>query len=209
VAKYLYTLILYIAIIGASAPVLAQTTYGFRIGANVGTLSGTFADEPSSALGLVAGSFVHSALRNDLGLQFEVLYSQKGARFEPTSVLGERFERRIQGTYLEIPLLLAYAPSWRSSLRPVLYAGGAVGFEISERIRDRLGSFEQSEESDDLRSPDLGAVLSLDLVVPAGSLDALLGLRYTHGLRDLANPDVGPETEVFSRTFAVTVGFLF
>src|SRR5690606_28043562 len=101
----------------------AQTVYGFRIGASVGTLSGTFASgsEPTSTAGLVAGSFVRYALRNDFGLQVEVLYSQKGARFDAVTVEGDPFERTLQATYVEVPVLVTYAPLSSTSMSPLLY----------------------------------------------------------------------------------------
>ena len=43
-----------------------------------------------------------------------------------------------------------------------------------------------------------------------GALEALVGARYTHGLRDLVNRDTAmrPDSEAFTRTFGLTVGFL-
>lgn len=191
----------------------AQTVYGFRIGANVGTLSGTFRSEagPASGTGLVAGSFVRYALRNDFGVQVEVLYSQKGARFEAVTLGSEPFEQTLQVTYLELPFLLTYMPLPYVSLRPVLYAGGAVGFEIGEQIREQLEGFEQTQKSNVLRSPDFGLLVGADVQFSLGLLDALVGVRYTHGLRDLVDPQAAtrPDSEAFTRTFALTVGFLF
>lgn len=207
--KYIFYIFLFTGLFGSIDLAEAQTVYGFRIGATLGTLSGSFGAEPSSSVGLVAGSFAHYALRNDFGAQVEVLYSQKGAQFEATTIEGEPFERTLQATYLEIPVLLTYSPRLSTSIGPVLYAGAAVGFEISEQIHERLGDFEQTQGSDDLTSPDLGVVVGLDVQLPVGSLDALLGARYTSGLRDLASPEAAVGAEVFTRTFALTVGFLF
>lgn len=210
--KCVFFALLFLSIFNSTDIVRAQTVYGFRIGANVGTLSGTFVEAgPESSVGLVAGSFVRYALRNDLGVQVEVLYSQKGAQFEATTIEGEPFERMLRATYLEIPILLTYAPAPYASLSPVIYGGGAVGFEIGEQVRERLEGFEQTQESDVLTSPDLGLLVGADVQFSLGLLDALVGVRYTHGLRDLVDPDAAtrPDSEAFTRTFAVTVGFLF
>lgn len=208
--KSLMFVLLFVALF-APRSVEAQTLYGFRIGPSVGTLSGTFAGgaEPSSTTGLVAGSFVRYALRNDFGVQVEVLYSQKGGRFEARTAEGEPFERTLQATYVEVPLLVTFAPLAHAPMRPLLYVGGAVGFEISEQIHEQLGDFRQTQKSDDLSSPDVGLVLGADVQFALGALDALLGARYTLGLRDLARPDAAEGAEAFTRTFALTVGFLF
>ncbi len=189
----------------------AQTVYGFRIGPSVGTLSGTFADgaEPAAATGLVAGSFVRYALRNDFGVQVEVLYSQKGARFDAMTAEGDPFERTLRTTYLEVPVLVTFEPLPHTPMRPLLYVGGAVGFEISEQLHEQLDDFRQTQKSDDLTSPDVGLVLGADVQFALGMLDALLGVRYTLGLRDLASPDAVEGAEASTRTFALTVGFLF
>lgn len=208
--KSLMFVLLFVALC-TTRSVEAQTVYGFRIGASVGTLSGTFASgsEPTSTAGLVAGSFVRYALRNDFGLQVEVLYSQKGARFDAVTVEGDPFERTLQATYVEVPVLVTYAPLSSTSMSPLLYLGGAVGFEISEQVHEQLGDFRQTQGSNDLTSPDVGLMLGTEVQFDLGTLDALLGIRYTLGLRDLARPDAAAGAEAFTRTFALTVGFLF
>jgi len=208
--KSLMFVLLFVALC-TTRSVEAQTVYGFRIGASVGTLSGTFASgsEPVSTTGLVAGSFVRYALRNDFGVQVEALYSQKGARFGAVTDEGTPFERTLQLTYLEVPLLVTFAPLPHAPLRPLLYAGGAIGFEIGEQIRERLDDFSQTQGSDDLVSPDFGLMLRADVQLPLGTLDALLGVRYTLGLRDLSRPDAGAGAQAYTRTFALTVGFYF
>lgn len=194
-------------------PAWGQTAYGFRIGANASTFSGTFAGEaePERTLGLVAGSFARYALRNDLGFQVELLYSQKGAQFERTTTQGDAYEQTLQVTYLEVPVLVTYAPIPFGSLRPVLYGGGAIGFVISEQLRERLDDFEQTQESDALTSPDLGLVVGADVLFSLGALNALVGVRYTHGLRDLVNPETATrlDSEAYTRTVGLTLGFLF
>lgn len=207
---YIYLIAVILCFLDAFS-VRAQTVYGFRIGANVSTFGGDFADAgaPESRTGLIAGSFTRFALRNEFGVQFEVLYSQKGARFEEPDTSA--VEVTLEAIYLEIPVLLTYTVPLSPAVSPILYAGPAVGFEISERIRQRVGEFEQSESSDDLTSPDLGLLLGADVTLPLGGLDALLGVRYTYGFTDLANPEriADPEVRLSNRVLAVTLGFLF
>lgn len=207
--KYIATIILLIC---STATIRAQTVYGFRVGANLATLDGNFGEaaEPDSYTGLVAGSFTRFALRGGLGVQVEVLYSQKGARFE-RDIAGTTVEQTLVVTYLEVPVLLTYTVPLAYRNAPLLYVGPAVGFEIGEHIRQRAGELEQTESSDDLTSPDLGVLVGADVPLSLGALDALLGIRYTYGLTDLVNPEsaTDPAAEFSNRVLALTVGFLF
>lgn len=209
---FIKCIILSILLVSSAVSVQAQTVYGFRIGANFATLNGDFGEaaEPESYTGLIAGSFTRFALRRGLGVQVEVLYSQKGARFE-REIAGVPVEQTLLATYLEIPVLLTYTVPIAYRNAPLLYAGPALGFEIREYTRQSTGELEQTESSDVLTSPDLGLMVGVDVPISLGALDALLGLRYTYGLRDLVNRDTAtrPESEAFTRTFAATVGFLF
>ena len=188
--------------------VVAQTTYGFRIGVNIASLDGNFESSvnPESTVGLLAGSFAKTALRNDFAVQVEVLYSTKGARF---NAMEEALERTLQLVYLDVPMALAYTPPLDTALRSTVYAGPFVGFELSERVVLSSADVELSETSDAYRSPDVGLLVGFDVEAGLGDLDVMVGARYTHGLRNLVENDGGSDSAVRTRTLAFTVGFLF
>ena len=197
-----------IALLG-SGVALGQTSYGFRIGANVSTLSGEgFAlGSPSPATGLVAGSFTRYALRSGMGIQLEVLYSTKGARFEDSELIGRDVD--VQVVYLETPVLFTYAPPLSTNLRPLLTVGPALGFELSERIVQASDGLSQSERSESLASPDLGVAFGGEVQFELSGLDGSLGARYTLGLRNLAENETNAALRASNRSLSFTVGFLF
>ena len=188
--------------------VQAQTSYGFRIGANSSTIDGNFdtSKAPEPLLGLVAGSYVHYNLRSNFGFQFEVLYSGKGVTLPEFQTPDS--ESSLQVVYLEVPVLLTYDFEISNTLVPSLHVGPVIAFEISERLFDRVDGFEQSQSSAALRSPDYGLVAGLDVHFNLLNLDMLAGARYTHGLRNLAQSDRNVAAEARTRTLALTLGFL-
>lgn len=106
-------------------------------------------------------------------------------------------------------MLLTYTLPSPVQFAPRFHLGPMVAFELSERIRQHTEGFEQSEESSDLKSPDGGLVVGADIEVEALGLDALFGLRYTYGLRNLAETDALPRVSVSTRALTLSVGFLF
>ena len=187
----------------------SQTTYGFRIGANRAVLATdpVSTAPPEPVLGLVAGSFIRLALRDEFALQVEALYSVKGAQL---GTEGEGSpELDLQVVYLEVPVLISYAIPFTGSVRPSLHVGPSIAFELSERVQQTLGGFSQSQAVNELTSPDLGIVVGGEVHFEVGGLDALAGLRYTHGLRNIAEVTQSESAEVRTRTLALTLGFLF
>lgn len=187
---------------------MAQSSYGFRIGANIARLDGTFRSsaDPEPLLGLVAGSYVDYELRNEFGIQLEVLYSSKGVTLPALQTPDS--ESALQATYLEVPLLLTYDLALGTSTVASFHVGPALAFEISERLFDRVDGFEQSQSSSSLKSPDIGAAVGVDLHLNLFSLDMLVGTRYTHGLRELAQSEGSDSASAKSRVLSFTVGFL-
>lgn len=203
---------------GASAPVLAQNTFGFRLGINVATLTGDFASstDANSRMGFAAGIYGALPLQYALTLQLEMLYMQKG--FQPTvlTLVGNDgsvqelvdTDAALELTYLEIPILIKYTID-AGSFRVDPYLGSFMSVELAERLRIEGVGDGISEQNDDIASPDVGFVLGGDLNVTLGTLDIVLGGRYTRGLTNLLEPSVAAEgrsSDVITSTFSFFVG---
>src|SRR5512143_1888562 len=118
----------------------ADVRMGIKAGANVANVNGNFADNVSnwkSQVGFCGGLFLELNLGRILTLQPEVLYTMKGA--EATVVEGTLTGTgKLRFDYLEIPLLLKLRiPT--GPIHPFVFAGPAVGFDLSAKFKDITG----------------------------------------------------------------------
>jgi hypothetical protein len=103
-----------------SASVIAQETnnsssdkvrFGLKIGANLSNVYDSKGEEfkADSKMGFAGGAFVSIPIGNFLGIQPELLFSQKG--FSATgSLLGSTYKFTRTTNYIDIPLLIAIRP---------------------------------------------------------------------------------------------------
>lgn len=168
----------------------AQPTFGLKAGLNVATMSGFDEFEDSDSidkmprLGAVGGAWVHYGFGPSVGVQAEVLYSQKGVRFEQD--FGE-VKGGDGGTaaldfdvdYVEIPILVKFMPDVNPTLDLGLYAGPSIALKVSETITERFGDEEDVYDGDDFfDSSDVGVAVGADVASGPFGVD----LRYTFGL---------------------------
>lgn len=87
-----------------------QVTFGIKGGINISNVYDSNQEDfdTDSKLGLAAGIFLGLPLSTYVGLQPELLYSQRGYK-ETGSLFDSEFTRKTN--YLDIPLLLAIKPS--------------------------------------------------------------------------------------------------
>ena len=148
-------------------------TFGLKAGVNLSNVYDATGEEfdNEAKFGLAAGAFVAIPLGTYIGIQPEVLFSQKG--FKATgSVLGSDYEFKRNTNYLDVPIFLALKPS------PIvtLLAGPQFSFLLdgkydfeNEIISGELGD---EFENDDVRNNTLcltgGIDLTLDNLVISG-----------------------------------------
>ena len=85
--------------------------FGVRIGANFSNVYDTKGDnfKADNKIGFVFGGFLSVPVSKYIGIQPEVLYSQKGYKTSG-SVLGLNYDYTHTSYYLDIPILLAFKP---------------------------------------------------------------------------------------------------
>ena len=85
-----------------------RISFGPKVGANVSNIYDTQGDEfeADSKLGFAGGVFVTLPLTRFIGLQPEILFSQKGYRGSG-SILGSEYSFSRTTNYIDVPLLLA------------------------------------------------------------------------------------------------------
>lgn len=119
--------------------------FGFKIGANysnVYKVSGaTFNSDP--IFGFATGAFVAIPFNKLMGIQPEVIFSQKGFKGNPTTTDGKYdFTRRT--SYLDIPLLFAIKPTEFITI----LAGPQYSYLLSQDDIYKFGSTSVSEHTE-------------------------------------------------------------
>ena len=159
----------------SASPVAAQAV-GAKGGVDLSTLTlpaGRLAEEVAARPGFTGGGFVRFGMGSRLGLQAEVLFSQK------RSTLDEIVEHDVD--MLEIPVLLRYRV-FNAGGRPVhAFGGGFYSSVISatERVLDQ--SFDLKNG---ISSSDYGAIVGGDIDVwKRFSVDG----RYIYGIEKIYN----------------------
>ncbi len=242
--KKIFALGLAVILVSALTARANEITFGIRGGLNISTLTGDDADmlglplddltlepteySPEPIVGLSIGGFINIPLNDTLSFQPEILYTQKGAKYDLSytdtydwagSTIEENLEQEFveKLSYLEFPLLLKATFSEEGKLRPILYAGPSIGFNVSARLEydieyiekvdgviDPLESYSDSgdEDLDDISSVELGLTIGGGFEINNFTIDA----RYNMGLTSL---DDGGDFDVKNSVISILAGYRF
>ena len=138
--------------------------FGIKVGANLSNIYDSKRQDfnADSKLGLATGVFVGIPLGKYLGIQPELLYSQKGFKAKG-SVLGSAYEFKRNTSYLDVPLLIAFKPS---SMLTIL-AGPQYSFLLKEKndFKNKLLStgLQKEFDNENLRKNTLCLTGGLDI----------------------------------------------
>jgi hypothetical protein len=152
--------------VSAQEDLREELKFGIRAGANYSNVwdekDNDF--EANGKLGFAGGVFLHVPIGKYLGVQPEVLFSQKGYSGSGTFITQPYSFKRTTN-YLEVPLLFAIKPA--SFITIVL--GPQYSFLLSQKTDFTSGTFTSSElseyENDNIRKNTLGAVVGFDINV--------------------------------------------
>jgi len=147
-------LILIIAIITSLANILSaqddrdlrdKFQFGLKAGANYSNIYDTEDQEFNAEykFGIAAGAFLAIPLGKYLGLQPEILFSQKGYKSTGT-LLTIPYEFTHTTDYIDVPLLLAIKPS----AFVTLLAGPQYSFLIKQKDKFTSGDFTEDQEQE-------------------------------------------------------------
>lgn len=144
----------------------AKMHIGAKIGFNYANVYDSKGEDfnADAKIGLAAGAFLSIPIGKYLGVQPELMYSQKG--FEGTGkILGLNYDFKRTTTYLDIPLYFALKPS---PFITVL-AGPQFSYLLSKKdvFQTSLGSVAQEDEfrNENYRKNTFGASLGFDINV--------------------------------------------
>jgi len=181
----------------AAAQTVYPTTFGLKAGVNSSTLS---SDDDlldvGSRWGAVAGAFVGKNISENLGIQLEGLFSQRGANDKSS---GDKTSIRL--TYLDVPLTMRFGSTTGDNLHFHAFTGPQLGIKLSAKIKDDFDT--EIDLDDEVKSWDFGWTVGAGVEMNRISLDA----RYTLGLTNIDNSD--SDASLKNRTFTVLLGYRF
>ena len=138
--------------------------FGLKIGGNYSNVYDAEGEEfrADGKFGMAAGAFVSIPIGIYMGLQPEILFSQKG--FEATgSILGNTYEFTRTTNYIDVPLLFSLKPS--SFL--TLLAGPQYSYLLKQKdeFANATSSIDQEQEfeNDNIRKNTLGFTGGIDI----------------------------------------------
>lgn len=175
--------------------------FGIRGGLNLAKFHGDDANfeavSPKNRTGFCGGAFVAFRLAESFFIQPEVLYTQKGARYEES---GE--ELTVALDYVEVPLLFK-ARFGSGGARPSLFAGPSAAF----KIRSQLEFDGEKEEVEEVKGTEFGIVAGAGLDLAAGSGAFVIDARYTWGLTTVL--DSSESADVKNGVWSFSIGYQF
>ena len=196
------------AILLSSSPAFAQVTAGVQGGINIANISFTAGDpdegvpEFKSRTRGVFGAFIARDFTPKVGLQIDILYSQKGTKAELTDGV-DTFTFEASADYLEIPILIRGNIPGSGSVKARVFAGPSIGFKVTDDTTTTFNGVEIDEEDAEFKSTDFGFVIGGAVQFGKFFVDA----RYNWGLINIVDDDSGDDAK--TRTFGIMVGFQF
>tara|TARA_R110002096_G_scaffold238027_3_gene429340 strand:+ start:34326 stop:34964 length:639 start_codon:yes stop_codon:yes gene_type:complete len=179
---------------------------GLKIGGNYANVYDTEGEEfdADAKLGLAVGAFLSIPIGTYLGIQPEVLFSQKG--FKATgSVLGSEYEITRTTNYLDVPIFLAFKPSEFITF----VAGPQFSYLLSrnEKFDSEFGLVELEEEfeNENIRKNTLSASLGFDINID----NIVIGARAAWDLQDNKGDGTSSTPRYRNTWLQATVGFRF
>lgn len=181
-----------LALLLATSAFAQGISFGVKGGVNYVTISGDDAGDAESKLAFGGGVVAALDVMDMLVIQPEVLYSMKGADYEPDGCVSL--------TYIEIPVLLKYAIPMEGMITPNLFVGPSLGILLSAEADD-------VDIKDDTKSMDYGVVFGAGVDFDMGTGKVTIDARYNLGLASI--DDSGAEADVKNSGISAFVGYLF
>lgn len=151
-----------------------QVHFGVKVGGNYSNVYDSKGEEfkADGKLGFAGGAFVHIPISSIIGIQPEVLFSQKG--FKGTGrLLASNYEIKRTSNFIDVPLLLAISPTKNFTI----VVGPQFSFLTKQKDEFTSGTIntlqEQEFKNDNLRKNILGIVGGVDFAADK----ALISLR--------------------------------
>jgi hypothetical protein len=185
-----------------------STEFGFKGGVNIASYGGDDVEDLDSRTGIIVGGSFAFNLSPMFSIQPELLYAMKGAKDSDASG-----SFTVKHDYLEVPVLarlrIPMAPG--SSLRPSVFAGPALGIELSCDLEGEEGGTTVSASCSDFgletKTTDFGLLFGGELGLDRGGMRIGLEARYNLGLTSIL--DVEGASDIKNRAISIMATIAF
>jgi len=221
-SKFLFTVALVFAAFALTAQV--QISVGPRVGVNLAkwSVDSDFEEEIgdiSNRLGFLAGAAAEIRFNENLAIQPEINFIQKGFKTEfsvSDSIFGDYSgETNAILNYLEVPVMLKVGKSFGTTRLDVL-AGPSFGYAMNGKVKYKEtfgGETEEDEEDidfddDEISRLDFGVQVGAAVTFGLGNANLFIDGRYLLGLSNL-NDSGDDEFKANNRGIVFSAGVLF
>jgi len=187
------------------ATVVPPARVGVTVGINSSTLSGDNAGETSRRTGFIGGAFVVIPATPAFSFQPELLFTMKGAKTSEQGITGT-----LKLNYLEIPVLGRFDIPVASGVKPFVYAGPAISFNLSCTAQvsgsgiNISGDCEDEDTGESVKKVDYSGVIGGGFAFGVSGHTVTIGARYTHGFAS-----IGENGDAKNRTFSLLASLEF
>jgi hypothetical protein len=196
----------------AQEKVAKKLEFGIQAGLCMGNVSGDSAkagpgETKKARMGFGGGAFATFKLSPQFGIQPELLYLQKGVKYEEGSA-----KMTVKADYIEVPVYLAFLPKLEGKIQPSIFAGPYIGYLMSAKIKTEgmADPADNGEEDvkDSTKTTDFGISFGAGFgyaLNPKGEL--FVNVRYDLGMTKV--DDHAEQQDSKLNMFAVMLGYRF
>jgi hypothetical protein len=173
---------------------------GVKVGLNYSDLYGDDVGSSESLQRFCVGTFVGFPISDMVTIQPELLYTQKGTKWDLYDPVVAAVEKAwVKLTYVEIPILTKIVIRPRGNVKPHICSGPYLGVNIAARgtmLQD--GEVVEREIIGDVNDIDLGVVSGIGIDVDLGKGAIVIDTRYVLGLSGIDEDGQDVRNKVFS-----------
>lgn len=160
--------------------------FGIKAGANFSNVYGTKGDEfqASGKFGFATGTFVSIPIGKFMGIQPELLFSQKG--FKGTSrILDNTYKFTRTTSYIGVPLLFSFKPiKFLNLLAGPQYSYLVQQSDVFANVTPAIQQDNLGFENDNVRKHNLGFLVGTDINLGHITLGARAGFDFLNNSED-------------------------
>ena len=189
----------------------AQMRFGATAGLNTSNFAGDIEDSKFKA-GLQAGIVMDLAINQSFSIVPELLFSQRGSKYDGLNLLGVKANFSETLNYLQLPVNAAYKFDVGYGSKVFVFAGPYLGYAISGKTKmdvsagdkdhNRSESIDFGSKAGETNPFDFG----LNIGVGYQYQKIFFKLQYNHGLTNLSNSDNFKQTNT---NIGVSAGYFF
>ncbi len=213
--KFTFALMLAAVALFVASPLFAEgMMFGVKGGLNMANITGDNTEGTSMKMGGVGGVFMCYKITEIFAIQPEIFFSMKGTKMDFVEEIdGEdvTIETSMKLNYIEIPLLFKVNLPTEGAIKPMLYAGPALGILMTAKVSGEAeGVSVDVDIKDEVKSTDIGILAGAGVgyqMENGGMLS--LEARYEIGMTSIDNSAAADNVKNGVISIMVGYGFAF